>query len=197
MTAKRDFNQLTHAQNPLWNALINASLYVGSSDETAEDKQAAKDHLLAVIRSGVDVNEEGKYEVWDMEDRRYCPGYPFSPLSFTLLFMRDMDIAQELLNHGADINYVDPYGKTIALNVLTYAQPLSTLDFLVDRGADMSIKDRTGMDARAHFDECVARCAKSDNEYVREFGQAYERQVGAALERAAARKPPKPRPPQP
>ncbi len=185
MTAKRDFNKPIYSQSPLWNALLHASR--PRPEDDAAEKQAVKDHLRAVIQSGVDVNEWGKM---DMD-------YAYSPLLYALLIMNDLGVVQDLLAHGANINVQDVYGNTPVMNVLIYPQPLVLLDFLVDRGADLTIKNVIDMDAMAHLDRRTSICAASDDAKVRDFAKIHDRQARAALERGLARKPSAPRPPKP
>lgn len=84
--------------------LLNQQIWF--SDEEVED---ARDNLLTLMRSGkVDVNAEVTIDV-KMADGT---DVKTSPMIQAIGNYCDVEIIEELLNAGADVNYRDSYGKT-------------------------------------------------------------------------------------
>jgi ankyrin repeat protein len=62
-----------------------------------------------------------------------------------------LDVARNLIDHGADVNYSDDLGDT-ALGTAVFSGSIEMVALLVAKGSKVNFKDRSGYTAR-HYAE--------------------------------------------
>ena len=91
------------------------------------------------VSEGCNINsfKPKKVRVWDMAKVD-------SPLVESLFNNRD-DIAEYLIEQGADTNYVSPSGKSILTYLIENYQCGDIFDLLIEKGADVNYVNSEGM----------------------------------------------------
>lgn len=154
MSIKNEFNDPTPHIQTLWDALqwTHAYRFVEGAEK---EREGALKKIADFLSRGADVHELGEK----------TGDYQYAPFEYAVLVMQDTAVAQALLAYGANINRQDIYGNTALHNVVIYAQPVFLLDFLIDNGADVAIKNIHGENAAACLEKTIARFKKDDFPY--------------------------------
>ena len=108
------------------------------------------DAMKVLIEAGADVNARSSIIAWERQRTeeprdKWLPPGGFTPLLFAA---RDGRVASAkvLLDHGADINIVDPDRHTALILALSSGH-FDVAGLLIERGADVNMEDKVGQTA--------------------------------------------------
>lgn len=118
------------------------------------------DILLELLAINIDPNIKNKYQQTPLFQALYNPNAYWCPCT-------QIEIAENLLEYGADINAIDNKGNT----VLHHIAPSDGLwenysDWLIDKGVDTKIKNKKGKTAEDIRNSFRRKIIKKDPAYI-------------------------------